>query len=578
MAANDRTILNELLEQYRNELVIQDSASDFFAYFSAEQALKEFDLSYDEIDSGLVGDGGDGGIDALYLLVNGQLIQEEWDFSGLKRNIAVELIVVQAKTHNGFQETPIERFISVSGDLLNLDSKPSELSDVYNEQVAELMTRFHTVFKQLVSKAPALRVTFVYACKGDEPGQTVKRKVTLLEQSVKAKFSSCVFAFTALGATHLVDLYHRNPPRNYLLPLAENPIAVSEKSGFVCLANLHAFYRFITDEQGEFRNHMFEANVRDYQGATEVNAEIQDTLVTPLSEDFWWLNNGVSIVASEATMSGGKTLTIEDPQIVNGLQTSREIFKYFQSTENPDRQRNILIRVMVPDDEESRDRIIKATNSQTSVQRASLRATDKIQRDIEDYLKSRGLFYDRRKNFYKNSGKPRDVIIDIPYLAQAVMAILLRRPDTARGRPSSLLKTDDDYEKVFNPKYPVHVYYVCVQAMRKVERAMKSNDLNVPRKARSNLRFYVGMHAVAGTAEQRPQASDIAKFDPDNLDDAAVQKSLNIVQTLYKALGATDQISKGTQLLEDILKYSETDQILEVETVLKDGKQVVDCL
>ena len=338
MAANDRTILNELLEQYRNELAIQDSASDFFAYFSAEQALKEFDLSYDEINAGLVGDGGDGGIDALYLLVNGQPIQEEWDFSGLKRNIAVELIVVQAKTHNGFQETPIERFISVSGDLLNLDSKPLELSDAYNEQVAELMTRFHTVFKQLVSKAPALRVTFVYACKGDEPGQTVKRKVTLQEQSVKAKFSSCVFAFKALGATHLVDLYHRNPPRNYLLPLAENPIAVSEKSGFVCVANLHAFYRFITDEQGEFRNHMFEANVRDYQGATEVNAEIQDTLVTPLSEDFWWLNNGVSIVASEATMSGGKTLTIEDPQVVNGLQTSREIFKYFQSTENPDRQ------------------------------------------------------------------------------------------------------------------------------------------------------------------------------------------------------------------------------------------------
>ena len=441
----------------------------------------------------------------------------------------------------------------------------------------ELMTRFHTVFKQLVSKAPALKVTFVYACKGDKPGQTVNRKVTLLEQSVKGKFSSCVFEFKALGAAHLVDLYHRNPPRNYLLPLAENPIAVSEKSGFVCLANLHAFYKFITDEQGEFRNHMFEANVRDYQGATEVNAEIQDTLATPLSEDFWWLNNGVSIVASQA-MSGGKTLTIEDPQIVNGLQTSREIFKYFQNAENPDLQRNILIRVMVPDDEESRDRIIKATNSQTAVQRASLRATDKIQRDIEDYLKSRGLFYDRRKNFYKNSGKPRDVIIDIPYLAQAVMAILLRRPDTARGRPSSLLKTDDDYDKVFNPKYPVHMYYVCVHAMRKIERAMKSNTLSVPRKNRSNLRFYVGMHAVAGTAKQYPQASDIEKFDPDSLDDATVKKSLNIVQTLYDALGATDQIAKGPRLLEDILSYSETDQILEVETVSTDGKQVVDCL
>ena len=578
MAANDRTILNEILEQYRNELSSQDSASDFFEYFSAEQTLKEFDLSYDEIDSGLVGDGGDGGVDALYVLVNGQLVKEEWDFSDIKRNIAVELVVIQAKTHNGFQESPIERFITVSDDLLNLDSDPSDLSDTYNEQIVELMTRFHTVFKQLVTKAPTLKMTFVYACKRDEPGQTVNHKVTLLKKTVMGKFSSCVFEFKALGAAHLVDLYHRNPPQNYSLPLAENPIAVSEKSGFVSLANLHAFYQFITDDQGEFRNHMFEANVRDYQGATEVNAEIQDTLATPLSEDFWWLNNGVSIVASQAVMSGGKTLTIEDPQIVNGLQTSREIFKYFQNTENPDFQRNILIRVMVPDDEESRDRIIKATNSQTSVQRASLRATDKIQRDIEDYLKSRGLFYNRRKNFYKNSGKPRDVIIDIPYLAQAVMAILLRRPDTARGRPSSLLKTDDDYDKVFNPKYPVHMYYVCAQAMRKIERAMKSNALNVPRKHRSNLRFYVGMHAVAGTAKQGPQASDIAKFDPDSLDDATVLESLNIVQTLYDTLGATDQIAKGTRLLEDILNCSEADEISEVETVPKNGKQVVDCL
>ena len=578
MAANDRTILNELLEQYRNALASQDSASDFFEYFSAEQALKEFDLSYDEIDSGLVGDGGDGGIDALYLLVNGQLVKEEWDFSELKRNIAVELVVVQAKTHNGFQETPIERFTSASDDLLNLDSDPSVLSDTYNEQIVELMTRFHTVFKQLVTKAPTLRVTFVYACKGDKPSQTLNRKVTLLEQSVLAKFSSCVFEFKALGAAHLVDLYHRNPPRNYLLPLAENPIAVSEKSGFVSLANLHAFYNFITDDQGEFRNHMFEANVRDYQGATEVNAEIQDTLTTPLTEDFWWLNNGVSIVASQAVMSGGKTLTIEDPQIVNGLQTSREVFKYFKNTENPDLQRNILVRVMVPDDEESRDRIIKATNSQTSVQRASLRATDKIQRAIEDYLKSRGLFYDRRKNFYKNSGKPRDLIIDIPYLAQAVMAILLRRPDTARGRPSSLLKTDENYDKVFNPKYPVHMYYVCVQAMRTIERAMKSNALNVARKTRSNLRFYVGMHAVAGTAKQHPQASDIEKFNLASLDDATVLRSLSIVETLYVALGATDQVAKGTRLLEDILNYSETEQILEVETVSTDGTQAVDCL
>ncbi|MCE2499616.1 MAG: AIPR family protein [Dehalococcoidia bacterium] len=555
MVSNQRTILNQLLEQYRLALDPDDTPDHFFEYFAAEQALKDFDISSDEIESGLVGDGGDGGIDGLYLLVNGQLIQEEWNFADLRKNISVELIVVQAKTHNGFQETPVERFITVSEDLLNLDSDAGELSEIFNEQVVELMTRFHAVYKELTIKNPSLKLTFVYACKGDKPGRTVQRKVGLLKQAVEGQLPACMFDFRFLGANELVELFRRQPPRNYLLPLAENPITVSAKSGFVCLANLRDFFAFITDEQGEFRSHVFESNVRDYQGATEVNEEIQETLTTPLSEDFWWLNNGVSIIASEVTMSGGKTLTIEDPQIVNGLQTSREVYKYFNETEDPETDRNILIKVMVPDDDESRDRIIKATNSQTSIQRASLRATDKIQRDIEDYLKSHGLYYDRRKNFYKNAGIPRAVIIDIPYLAQAVMAILLRRPDTARGRPSSLLKTDEDYAKVFNADYPVHVYYVCVQAMRKIEQALKSNSLDVVRKDRSNLRFYVGMHAVAGAAKHPLPPAEIAKFDVDRLDDAAIKKSLAVVKKLYEDLGATDQVAKGPQLLQDILRY-----------------------
>jgi AIPR protein len=84
--------------------------------------------------------------------------------------------------------------------------------------------------------------------------------------------------------------------------------------------------------------------------------------------------------------------------------------------------------VIVPEDPTSRDRVIKATNSQTSIPPASLRATDKIHRDIEEYLKPMGLYYDRRKNFYKNEGLQVDKIVGMPYLAQAVMAIALRRP------------------------------------------------------------------------------------------------------------------------------------------------------
>ena len=115
------------------------------------------------------------------------------------------------------------------------------------------------------------------------------------------------------------------------------------------------------------------------------------------------------------------------------------------------------MRVIVPRTESSRDQIIKATNSQTAIPPASLRATERIHRDIEDYFASRGLFYDRRKNYYKNQGRPICDIVSIPFLAQAVLAVALQEPDNSR-RPSSLLKEDVDHERIFNPKLPLDLF------------------------------------------------------------------------------------------------------------------------
>jgi AIPR protein len=222
----------------------------------------------------------------------------------------------------------------------------------------------------------------------------------------------------------LLGLARTSAKSTFTLALAENPVSAAGDVGFVGLVYIRDYFRFITDEKKQSRRQIFEANVRDYQGSTEVNAEIQQTLKQRSNEDFWWLNNGVTVVASRASLSA-KALTIEDPQIVNGLQTSSEVFNYFTTSNTDGDDRKLLVRVIVPSDAASRDRVIKAINSQTAVRPASLRATDKIHRDIEEYLRPRGLYYDRRKNYYKNEGKPLDRIIGIPQLAQATMSIVL---------------------------------------------------------------------------------------------------------------------------------------------------------
>lgn len=549
MGSNDRIILDEVLKQRQADIDPAAAPSEFFELFTAEQVLKDHDLSYDEIDSGLVGAGGDGGIDAIYVLVNGELVQEDPDYSHLKKNVTLDLIIVQAKTTVGFQETPVERFLTVSEDILDLSKAISSFGTAYNESLVEAILRFRTVHNQLAAKFPALRIDYFYSSKGDKPDINVQRKVDKLKAVVLRHFPSADFRFTFLGASELLALARRAPQTTYSLPLAENPISSAGQVGFVCLVRLQDFFAFISDSSGGLRRAIFEANVRDYQGRTEVNDDIQLSLQDPHQEDFWWLNNGITVLANKASQSG-KTLTIEDPQIVNGLQTSTEIFNYCKKFNTEKDDRKILVRVIVPSEAESRDRIIKATNSQTAIQQASLRATDKVHRDIEEYLRPRGLFYDRRKNYYKNEGRPRDNIVGIPHLAQAVMSALLQRPDTARARPSSLLKKDDDYRKVYSDTHPIEMYYACAETMRRIEEYLKLPTTGLTPKDRNNLRFYIAMYALSKlTASKTPTSGDLAKADLSKLDAALLKQSVDTVRAEYVALGGTDQVAKGAQLI-----------------------------
>lgn len=131
------------------------------------------------------------------------------------------------------------------------------------------------------------------------------------------------------------------------------------------------------------------------------------------------------------------------------------------------------------------------------------------------------------------------------------MAILLQRPDTARARPSSLLKKNEDYEKLYSDSYPIQLYYTCAEAMRRVEEYLKSPASGLVTKDRNNLRFYVAMHAVATLCgKARPIADDLAKLDLLKLDDKCVDASLVSVKAEYDILGGTDQAAKGTALLE----------------------------
>ena len=207
-----------------------------------------------------------------------------------------------------------------------------------------------------------------------------------------------------------------------------------------------------------------------------------------------------------------------------------------------------MVKIVSSENEETRDKIIKATNRQNPIQPATLRATDKIQRDIESALKSVGLFYDRRKNYYKNESKPLSKIISIPLMAQSVMSVILGRPDSARARPSSLIKSDQEYARVFSEKYPIGVYTKTAELIRRVDLALR-RETEIRARDRTNLRFYVLFWLAAVLAERlEPRPSDIAKLDLKSVGDAEVRSAIDEVRKLYKKLGENDQVAKGSEL------------------------------
>ena len=149
----------------------------------------------------------------------------------------------------------------------------------------------------------------------------------------------------------------------------------------------------------------------------------------------------------------------------------------------------------IRDSEEARDRIIRATNSQTPIPKASLRATDEVHRQIEEFMKPRNLFYDRRKNFYKNDGKKPKDIISVPFMSQCLISVLMQKPDYARARPSTLLDDDESYEKLFHKNNDLITYFRLSSLGRRIELHLKKNGRYTVAEI-NDIKFYV-LYAVA---------------------------------------------------------------------------------
>lgn len=554
MSKNAQILLENLIEQEFRNNDNYSNISEYFEFFSASQILKNQGLSDDEVDNGIVGKGLDGGCDSIYLFLNNLLITPDVvEHISAPKDSILEMIIIQSKKTTSFGEDAVMKWKTISGNLLDLSKTTTDFTARYNADILEAFTTFRDTYTRLITSRVKLKFRFYYATLASELHPNVIQQAEELKDTIKGLFPNAVVEVTFVDSDTLFEMYNAVIENRVNLKFADIPISPNQKN-YVALVDLKSYFNFIVNDEGDVRKSFFDSNVRDYQGKNNVNSSISETLHRADDNDFWWLNNGVTVLASEATLVNNRELQIVNPEIVNGLQTSMEIYNYFSENREAleSEKRSILLRIIVPDNEESRDQIIFATNNQTNIPKATLRVTDPIHLQIEMYFKSRGLFYDRRKNYYKNQGHKPAEIVGVSFLAQCLITIFLKKPDYARARPSTLLNDEKTYNELYEKNNDLEVFYRVALLGKKIQKNVRSGS-DYSSAEKSDILYYVLYAVIADVLCKRNiTPADIKNLDMDSVTDTLIENIRNRVYEIYKQHGGNGRVAKSAEFIQYI--------------------------
>lgn len=518
---NNKIILNECIQEFseKNEFDFKDD--EVMEIFSLTHITSELDPAYSEIEEAIVDGGADGGIDSFIIFINAKSVitDEQMNETKFNENTQVQVFISQAKIEKSFKESVIDKLYISLNFILDLELDENQLLERFNPRLVEKILLFRMVWKLSVRKKSNFDLNFTYSCKAEDVhiNGAFQSKVDQLIQLTKDGINIGSVNYNFYSSKELIKLYSKPQHTELELIFKETPMPIQgstpEEYGYIGVVSLREYYNFIVDrEEDKIREYLFESNIRHYQGDTaNVNEKIADTLKNDLSQDFWWLNNGITIIVSDCNPIH-KTLCLDDVQIVNGLQTSYTIGKFYDPVDNED-TRSILVKVIKSKKKETIDNIIFATNSQNPISATLLRATGEIHRNLEVIFSNKGYYYDRRKNYYKNHGKPANKIFNIQDTAQAIEAILNFEPAKARSKPTTLIKTDSSYNRIFNEEN-IGSFLNCCLIHQKVRDYIKRIKLTKENMAVKNFTLHTSrILASILTSKSHYSSNDIKDLD-----------------------------------------------------------------
>lgn len=453
-------ILNAWFDEYRKENELEcDNRLDierryidyiYFSQIQPDRLDRDFDLLNqicDEVpeEMGLIG---------IAITMNGQLLSTRTDIDD----------ILQKDSQGKF-----EVYILAYKEKLSAEKLISEVyhkeQDKYN--FSEIIQYFRT--QKIVSRwdgLPTINIVFV----AEEKAET---------QSIKGK--EYTYSIQQINEEKLYAIAQANRKEYQATLEYKDSIEFGKLKDagqvYVVLCGADSLVSILTNDDGLIRANMFDDNVRDYQGDTDVNLEMEATLSTnPVN--FVLFNNGITIVCDKLE-SKNRELIIKNPQIVNGCQTCNSLYKVKRMGKDLS-QVQVIVKVIEATKSEVAQGIVKGTNRQNIVYEEAFETIRRYHKELEDFfniMQTEGfckVYYERRSKQYTrdNTIKPYQKV-SFRVLIQSMVAMYMNHVETSHRHESKLIS--DYKDKLFVEGQSYYPYYVAALFASNLEYIMKQD-------------------------------------------------------------------------------------------------------
>lgn len=478
--------MDRITKSLLNEFLIENGLNDLpedkaFEHFTAYLAISEHFTDSFSTEDMVVGEGGDTGIDAISIIVNGSVIfepEEIEDLANTNGYLDVTFVLVQSERSSNFSSAKISQFGYGALDFFSESPKLPQNNDIVLKcRIVNEIYRRSGLFRK-----GNPRCFLYYATTGV---WTNDQNLNVRRESVKSDMESLnIFrdvSFECYGAEKLQGLFRES--KNAI----STEITFSDRTTFPDIEGVEEAYlgllpsteymKLIKNTNEEIITSLFFDNVRDYQGLNPVNNEILNTLENEHSKyHFPLLNNGVTIVCRQANPTGNKFM-IEDYQVVNGCQTSHVLF---QAREHLDEKVMIPIRLIATTDENIKNTIIKSTNRQTPVSEDELFALSDFPKKLEAFFPTfegkKKLYYERRSRQYASDSAVEKVrVVNMTTLVRSFASIFQDLPHRTTRNYKTLLRNIG--QDIFNSQHRLEIYYLSAYAHYRLDYLYRSQAI-----------------------------------------------------------------------------------------------------